>query len=195
MLRLLILPIELLRVAFYALKGLVDALMARDRLRSEFTVLINAPREAVWRFGTADRMVLDGPPRLEISSERLPDSADLWLTRVAVNGQPFSQGVYRRIERDEASGVARVQFVEHALSVPPAGGRDIESGLMIAATPAGTTLTMFNEVTVRSFRDRIVYPISPRSMSNHVKRQIEKEPIAVSPLSAITGCCCPPWRS
>jgi Zn-dependent protease len=185
MLRLLILPIELLRVAFYALKGLVDALMARDRLRSEFTVLINAPREAVWRFGTADRMVLDGPPRLEISSERLPDSADLWLTRVAVNGQPFSQGVYRRIERDEASGVARVQFVEHALSVPPAGGRDIESGLMIAATPAGTTLTMFNEVTVRSFRDRIVYPISPRSMSNHVKRQIEKEADTYSRLAAL----------
>jgi Zn-dependent protease len=175
MLGLLTLPIELLRVAFYALRGLVDALTARSRLRSEFTVLINAPREAVWRFCAADRMVLDGPPRMETACERLPDSADLWLARVAVNGQPFSQGVSREIERDEVKGVMRVQYVEHALSVPPEGGRDIEAGFMIAATPAGTTLTMFNELTVRSFRDRIVYPINPRGMSNRIKQQIEKE--------------------
>ena len=45
MLGLLKLPIELLRLAFYALQGLVDALSARNRLRSEFTVLINASRE------------------------------------------------------------------------------------------------------------------------------------------------------
>ena len=62
MLGLLTLPIELLRLAFYAFQGLVDALSARNRLRSEFTVLINASRDAVWRLGTADRFVLDGPP-------------------------------------------------------------------------------------------------------------------------------------
>ena len=48
MLGLLTLPIELLRLAFYALQGLVDALRAHNRLRSEFTVLINASRDAVW---------------------------------------------------------------------------------------------------------------------------------------------------
>jgi len=109
MLGLLNLPIELLRIGFYALKGIVDALSARDRLRFESTVLINAAREAVWRFNAADRMVLDGPPLMEISSEPLPDSADLLPTRVAVSGQPRSQGVSREIERDETRGVIGAQ--------------------------------------------------------------------------------------
>jgi len=175
MLRLLTLPIELLRLAFYALKGLVDALTTRDRLRSEFTVPIKASREAVWRFAVAEHMVLDGPPRMEVTCERVPDSADLWLTRVAVNGQPVSQGVSREIERDEARGVMRAQYVEHALSVPPDGGRDIETGFMVATTAAGTTFTMFNELTVRSFRDRIVYPIGQRGLTNQIKQQLEKQ--------------------
>jgi hypothetical protein len=185
MLRLLTLPIELLCVAFYALKGLVDALTARSRLRSEFTVLINASREAVWRFCAADRIVLDGPPLIETSSERVPDSADLWLISVAVNGQPRSQGVSREIERDEAKGVIRAQYVEHALSVPPDGGRDVESGFMVAATPTGTTLTMFNELTVRSFRDRIVYPIGQRGLTNQIKQQIETEAGTYSRVAAL----------
>ena len=83
MLALLKLPIELMRLAFYALQGAVDASRARNRLQLKFTVLVNAPREAVWRFSAADHMVLDGPPVMEISREPLPDGADLWLTRVA----------------------------------------------------------------------------------------------------------------
>lgn len=99
MLGLLKLPIELLRLAFHALQGLVDALRARNRLRFESTVLINAPREAVWRFNTADHMVLDGPPVMEISREPVSDSADLWLTRFAVGGQPSLRGGRRRMLR------------------------------------------------------------------------------------------------
>jgi hypothetical protein len=33
-------------------------LMARSRLRSEFTVLINAPHEAVWRFCALGRIII-----------------------------------------------------------------------------------------------------------------------------------------
>jgi hypothetical protein len=67
MLGLLTLPIQLLRIAFYALQGLVDVLRSRNRLRAEFTILVNASREAVWRLSTADHLVLDGPPSMEIS--------------------------------------------------------------------------------------------------------------------------------
>ena len=55
MLGLLTLPIELLRLAFYALQGLVDALSARDRLRSEFTVLINASRRVAAQYCRSHR--------------------------------------------------------------------------------------------------------------------------------------------
>ncbi len=113
MLGLLSVPIELFRIAVYALRGLVDALRAHRRPRFEFTVLIDAPREAVWHFNTADHMVLDGPPIMEISREPLPDDSGLWLTRVALNGQPRAQGVTREIERDETNGIIRAQSVTH----------------------------------------------------------------------------------
>jgi Zn-dependent protease len=175
MLRLLSVPIELFRIAFYALQGLIDALRARNRPRFEFTVLINAPPEAVWRFNTADHMVLDGPPVMEISQKPIPDSADLWLTRVTVNGQPRAQGVTRVIERDEANGIIRAQSVAHPLSIPPEGGRDVQSGLLVKSAPEGTALTMVYELTVRAFRDRIVYPAGLRGMALRIKQQCEKE--------------------
>src|SRR5262245_5507290 len=81
---LLRLPIELLRIAFYALVGVVDVIAGRKRGRFEATVLIKAPRDAVWRFYTADRFVLDGPPRMESVAEPLPDG--LILSRVSVAG-------------------------------------------------------------------------------------------------------------
>jgi Zn-dependent protease len=185
MLGLLTLPIELLRLAFYAFQGLVDALSARNRLRSEFTVLINASRDAVWRLSTADRFVLDGPPIIETSSEPLPDSPDLWLTRIIVSGQPQSQVVSYELERDETKGIMRARLVAHPLSKPPEGGRDIETGLIVEATPEGTALTMFNELTVRSFRDRIIYPTAPRRMGNLIKQQCEKDAGTYSRLAAL----------
>ena len=187
MLGLLTLPIELLRFAFYAFQGLVDALSARDRLRSEFTVLINASRDAVWRLSTADRFVLDGPPIIEMSSEPLPDSPDLWLTHITVSGQPQSQVVSYELERDETKGIMRTRLVAHPLSKPPEGGRDIETGLIVEATPEGTALTMFNELTVRSFRDRIIYPTAPRRMGNLIKQQCEKDAGTYSRLADIAN--------
>lgn len=185
MLGLLTLPIELLRIAFYALKGIADAARARNRQRFESTVLINAPREAVWRFNTTDQMMLDGPPVMEISREPVPDSADLWLTRVAVAGQPRAQGVSRELERDEAKEIIRTQAVTHTLNVPPDDGRDIETALMVETTPEGTALTMLSELTVRSFRDRIVYPIGLRHLANRIKQQCEKDAGTHSRLAAL----------
>jgi Zn-dependent protease len=185
MLGLLTLPIELLRLAFYALQGLVDALRGRNRLRSEFTVLINASREAVWRLSAADHIVLDGPPVIEVSYEPLPDSDDLWLTRVIISGQPRVQTVGREIERDEVKGIIRAKLVAHPLSVPPEGGRDVESGFMVGATSEGTTLTMFHEFTVRSFNDRIIYPMAPRRMAHLLKQQCEKDAGTYSRLAAL----------
>ena len=187
MLRLLSVPIELFRIAFYALQGLIDALRARNRQRFEFTVSINAPREAVWRLSTADHLVLDGPPALEISREPIPEDDDLWLARVSINGQPRAQGVSREIERDEPNGIIRTQSVAHPLSIPPEGGRDIETGMLVKTTPQGTSLTMFGELTVRTFRDRVVYPIGLRGMVHRIKQQCEKDAGTDSRIAAIAN--------
>ena len=187
MIRLLALPVEILRIAFYALHGLVDALRARNRLNLEFNVLVDAPRDAVWQFSTADRMVLDGPPVLEISREPVPDSDDLWLTRLLVSGQPRTQGVSRELIRDEANGVLVAQGVAHELSVPPEGGRNVKSGMCIEAVAQGTSLTVFSEMTVSAFRDRIIYPIGLRRMAQLIKQQCETEAGTHSRASALAN--------
>ncbi|MGJ5051167.1 metalloprotease [Bradyrhizobium oligotrophicum] len=175
MLRLLAVPIELLRLVICVLQAMVDAARNRQRQRYEAQILINAPRDAVWRFNVAERMVLNGPPVLEITREPLPGSPDLWLGRVAVSGQPRTQGVYREIERDDANGIIRSQNVAHELSVPPEGGRDAQAGVSVTATAQGTLLTIFNELTIRSFRDRIIYPLSVRRLTQLIKAECERE--------------------
>ncbi|MCJ9702026.1 metalloprotease [Bradyrhizobium sp. SHOUNA76] len=187
MLRLLALPIELLRIAFYVLQGLLDALRSRNRPRFASTVLIKAPREAVWRFNTANLIVLNGPPVIEISHGPLPDDHGLWLTRVAISGQPRARAVSREIIRDEDRGIFTSRAVEHTLSVPPEDGRDRETGLTVEAIPEGTALTMFNELTIRSFSDRIVYPIGLRRMADMIKQQCELEAGTHSQLAAIAN--------
>ncbi|MBR0750639.1 hypothetical protein JQ604_00410 [Bradyrhizobium jicamae] len=183
MLSLLTLPIELLHLAFYIVQGVVDALRGRNRLRFAVEVAVNAPREAVWRFCSASRMLLDGPPPMEIVTEPIPDGDGLLLSRVSINGQLRAQGVARETERDEVKGVIRARSVAHQLAIPPEGGRDIETGLMITATPSGTALTMSYELTVRAFRDRIVYPIGVRRLASQIGRQCEKEAGASSRLT------------
>lgn len=175
MLRLLALPLVLLRIAFYAVQALIDTAKGRNRQRFESTILINAPRDAVWRFNVADRVTLAGPPVMDITRERIPESDDLWLTRVALSGQPRAQSVSREIERDEDQGIFRAQTVDHELSVPPEGGRDSQAGITVTATPDGTRLTMFSELTVRSFRDRILYPLGLWRMTQLIKAECEQQ--------------------
>ena len=182
---LLTLPIDMLRIAYYALRGLVDALRAHNRLRFEHTVLISAPRDAIWRLSTGERVGFDGPPVIETSREPVPDSDDLYLTQVTVGGQPTSRIVMRELECDEIKGVSLWRSVPHPLSTPPEGGRDCVYGAVIQATQHGTTLTVSNEFTVRSFRDRIIYPVGLRRTAKMIKKQCEREAGANSRLATL----------
>jgi Zn-dependent protease len=171
---LLRLPIEVLRIGFYALCGLADSLRGHKRLRVECTVLINAPRDTVWRLSTADRVAFEGITTTEIVREPLPGSDGLHVTRVSINGELQVQVVSRELERDEAKGAALAQAVPHELSLPPGSGNDCLMGFTIEERPQGTGLTLFNELTVRSFRERISYPLGLRRLANLIKQQCEK---------------------
>jgi Zn-dependent protease len=187
MLMLLRLPIDLARIAFYALCGLLDSLRGRKRLRAQFSVLINAPRAAVWRFCAADRVVFEGPPITEFVREALPESDGLFLTRVSVNGHEWARVVSRELERDEGKAVVIAQAVPHALSLPPELGNDCLMGMRLADTPQGTALTFFNELTVRAFRERITYPTGLRRRAELTKRHCEKEAGTQSRLAAFAN--------
>src|SRR5262245_17337953 len=116
LLMLLRLPIELLLVLFHTLVAIADVVMGRKRRRFEATVFIKAPRDAVWRFCSASRIVLDGPPALEMAAEPLPGEEGLTLTRVTVGGREVARVVARTLRHAAEDGVSLVQIVPHELS-------------------------------------------------------------------------------
>jgi hypothetical protein len=174
-----------LRATIYALRGLFDALRAVNRPRFEYRVLIKAPRDVVWRLCTADHIVLDGPPDIEMLRERLSASDGLFVTRVVVAGRQRAQIVSRELERDEIKGIWTCQVLPHALSSPPEGGRDLVGGTHVEATSRGTAVSVFEEVTVRSFPDRIVHPLALRRSALLLKIQCEREPGPWGPRSTV----------
>jgi Zn-dependent protease len=175
MLRLLELPISLLRFAFYALCALVDALSGRNWLRVERAVQIAAPRDVVWRFVNADRVVFDGPPVTEIVTEPLPEDAELRLVRYSINGNEWCRVVVRQDIHDEAASMLVGQQVPHALTWPREFETDCRSGVKLAPLPNATELALFNEMTIRSFRERITLRLGIDRHIGQIKQQIEKE--------------------
>jgi Zn-dependent protease len=175
LLGLLRLPIELLVVAGCILVAVADVVRGRQRRRFESTALIKAPREAVWRLISADRIVLDGPPAMEMVTEPIDGEDGLKLSRVSVGGREVGRVVHRALESDAAAGTTLMQIVPHYLSRPPAEGRDHVAGMAVANVPGGTALTMFHEVTFGPFRQRIALPLGVRGMVGRIKRQCEKE--------------------
>src|SRR5262245_19592496 len=119
MLILLRLPLTPLRVGLYALLAVPDRLRGRGRMQIEKTVEIDAPREAVWQLLIAPRVVFDGPPVVEMTTEPLPDDPNLGLTRVCVAGHEVARVVVREVERNEATGTVAAQQVAHELNWPP----------------------------------------------------------------------------
>jgi Zn-dependent protease len=172
---LLLWPVAVLQIGLYALWGLADVLRGRRRLRAESTVLIDAPRGAVWHFLTADRVMFDGAPLKEVIREPLPGSDDLYLTRTLIDGEEWSRVVSRELVRDEAAGTLVSQSVpDHPSTHPPELANDCVSGARIETRPQGTALTLHDELTVQSFRDRITCRVGVHGRAARIKRQCEK---------------------
>jgi Zn-dependent protease len=184
---LLRLPIQFLWIAFYALCGLLDVLRGRTQLRTEATVLINAPRGIVWTACTADHLVFEGPPVIAIETEMLPGSDQLQMACVSINGQLQNRTVARLLERDAVKGTLLYQIVPHELSMPPDCCSGCLQGVMVEERPEGTALTLFGELTVRSFRERIVLPLGTRRSAQLFKQHCEKEAGTQSRLAAIAN--------
>src|SRR5260221_10979826 len=110
MLMLLGLPAMIVRLGFYALQGLADVLRGRKRLHAERTVLINAPRNAIWRFVTADRTVFEGwPAATELRRQPVPGDGELYLSRIPIGGQGIAPVPMREAVRGETPGKIRGQ--------------------------------------------------------------------------------------
>jgi Zn-dependent protease len=169
------LPIELALVAFHALIGVVDVIVGCKRRRFETTVLIKAPRDAVWRFLHADRIVLDGIPVMELTTEPVPGDDELHLERLTIAGREAMRVVARVVKVDATEGVSLLQIVPHELAHPPVQGTDHYAGSAIKEVDGGTAYTLHHEVTFGSFAQRVKLPLGVRNIAVRIKRQCEKE--------------------
>ena len=175
LLGLLRLPFELLWIAYQVLIGILDVARGRKRRRYEATVLIKAPRDLVWRFFTADRIVYDGPPAMECIAEPVSGEESLQLIRISIAGREVGRVVSRITMRDDAEGISLVEIVPHELSRPAAEGTEHYAGGLIKDVPGGTLFTIHHEVTIGSFGQRIKLPLGVRGVAGRMKRQCEKE--------------------
>src|SRR5262245_7919284 len=175
LLALLRLPIELLWIAYLMLVAVADVAAGRKRRRFESSVLIRAPRDAVWRFSSASRVVFDGPPALEIVAEPLPGEEGLTLARVSIGRREVARVVAQQLRLDADEGIYLSKVVPHELSLPPPQGVDHYSGSAIKEARGGTRYTLHSEVTFGSFAQRIQLPLGVRGMAARTKRQCEKE--------------------
>jgi uncharacterized protein YndB with AHSA1/START domain len=166
---------ELLVAAADVLGAVVDFMAGRRRRALETTVLVRAPREAVWRFLAADRNVYDGPPAMELVEEPVPGGEGLRLWRVSVEGREIAQIVHRRIRQDPAEGVIVVEVFPHQLTRPPLPGTGHYNSTAIKEVPGGTAVTLRHEMTFTSFRQRIRLPFGMRETAARLKRQLEKD--------------------
>jgi Zn-dependent protease len=187
MLSLLNLPITLLRLAFYAVCALVDALSGRGWMRVERSVRIGAPRDVVWRFVNREHVVFDGPPVTEIVSEPLPEDPELRLIRYSINHHEWCRLVMRQVIHDEAASMVVSQQVAHELTWPREFEADCRMGVKLAPLADGTELAMVKEMTVRSFVDRINCRAGIDRQIGQIKRQIEKEEGAQDQLAALAN--------
>ena len=168
-------PIELLLTASDVLVAAVDVMARRKRRAFQSTVFVRAPRDAVWRFLTANRNVYDGPPAMELVEELLPGSDDLRLQRVSVEGRQIAQIVLRLVRQDAAEGVLILETLPHELTLPPLPSTDHYSSMAIKEVPGGTALTIRHEMTFTSFKQRVRLPFGVRQTATRLKRQLEKE--------------------
>jgi Zn-dependent protease len=176
LLSLLRLPIELALFLGYFLLAVADTIAGRKRRRFESTVLFRAPREAVWRFFSAKRMVLEGPPTtIELAVEPVPGEDGLMLTRVTVAGRELGRAVSRTLRHDAEAGISLSEIVPHELTMPPLEGTDYIAGVAIKEVPGGTAVTRHYEVTFGSFAQRVKVPFGMHAMGARLKRQCEKD--------------------
>jgi Zn-dependent protease len=188
LLMLLRIPIELLWILFYALLAVADVVASRKRRRFESTVLMRAPRDAVWRFFSAKHIVLDGPPTtIKLVAEPLPGEDDLMLTRVSVAEREVARVVARKLQHDAEAGITLAQIVAHEQSLPQPEGTDHYVGAAIKEVPGGTAVKRHYEVTFGSFAQRIRLPLGMRGMGARIKRQCEKEAGTQSRLAQVAN--------
>ena len=174
------------------LRAIVDVALGRRRKTYEASVVIDAPRDVVWKTTTAYDVKFEGLVPVEIKVAPRRDDASLVEGTVTM-GQTAMPIVYREISAKP--GVAGlIEIFPSGTDPRIVAGQDYYVAYTLTDEAPGTRLSVRHELTHTNFFGRIAVPLGAFQNARRLKAHCEKlagksSPPAASPFNAalITG--------
>ncbi|MEZ5853798.1 MAG: hypothetical protein R3D67_03270 [Hyphomicrobiaceae bacterium] len=162
-----------------------DTIFGRTRRRYEHAVLIQAPRELVWRMLRARDIVFDGLMPLHVHAESLPGRPNLEAVHISAGDTQLT--MLTRIA-DERPGLAILyEILPDGTEPALIEGIDDYIGFVLADVDEGTRLDLMRETTPARWISRITVPLGLRSGARRYKRKAEAMAKAEDGLEASNG--------
>lgn len=162
---------DLLLSFYFLLRGLVDAVLGRRRRSYVTSVDIKAPRDLVWKASSANEIVFEGPPRVEITTALRPGTTDVYEGTMTY-GETVVPMVYRQVEsRPQEALLIEVLNIGAVPNMAP--GRDYFVACKFEDREDSTLLTMVHELTHDNFLGRVLIPLGARHNGRRLRNHCE----------------------
>lgn len=153
-------------------RGIVDALLGRNRKRYVTSTDINASPEVVWTAASAREIVFDGPPPIEVKTAQRPGTTDIYDGTLSV-GDRVVPMAYREIEMRPCEGIL-IEILQDGSAPSVALGRDYFVACTFQETQQGTRMTTVHELTHNGFLGRILVPVGARQSGRRLRDYCER---------------------
>jgi Zn-dependent protease len=159
-------------IAGCLLRAVLDALLGRRRKTYEASIIIDAPRDIVWKTTTAHDVKFDGLVPVEIKVTPRPDDASLVEGTVTM-GQTAMPIAYREISsKPDEAGL--IEILPSGTDPRIVAGRDYYVAYTLTDEAPGTRLSVRHELTHTSFFGRIAVPVGVFQNARRLKAHCEK---------------------
>ncbi|WP_295555844.1 site-2 protease family protein [uncultured Hyphomicrobium sp.] len=156
---------------FFLLRGTVDALLRRHRRSYVTSIDIRAPRAIVWQASSANKIVFEGPPRMEIETALRPGTSDVYEGTVSY-GEMVVPMAYRQIESRPQEALL-IEVLKEGSAPSIALGRDYFVGCKFEDKSDSTVLTTVHELTHDNFLGRVLIPLGARHNGRRLRDHCE----------------------
>src|SRR5262249_51776799 len=167
----LLIVIEIFRVARDLAIALIDATVGFKRKRYEYTTIIRSGSDKVWQAVTAKTITLWGIIPICWTDEPVPNAENVFRTKMDNDDQVIT---WRQTLRREGHAL-HCEILADGTTPNLLYGSDDNVGYHLAETTQGTRLTMFREVTPSSVMNALFAPSNLRWAARGFKERIEKE--------------------
>ena len=163
---------EIAHLAHDLAVALCDLIVGRKRRRYQHTILIRAPRDAVWRALDADTISFGTIIPVTFAKERVAGADDVYRSMLQIGDEkPDAMTTWRQTLRREGEAMHGRILADGA---EPGSVHDL-FGYELSASPGGTRLTVFREVMPKGVLDAVMASFWMRLEARSYRKKIEKD--------------------